>query len=944
MSHIQNNRACSKDGIANMIRILAKQRDGIQICHINAQSLKNKMDEFGFIFQNSGIDIICVSETWFDDCVGDLSISLDDYNVCRADRVAYAGGVAIYVKKGITFTVICKSGDDNFIDDEDILNSSPNLVEYIFIEVISEGRKLLIGSVYRPNKQIPMQRFNKSLERLTICYDDVIIAGDFNSNLLVDNSLYNNMISLGFSSPNTSTPTHFTATNNTLLDLFFVSNTTKILLYDQLSASCFSKHDLIYMSYNFVIHVPEQSITYRDFTNIDYGLLEEEFFKINWNSLFYMISVDDQNLFLENNIRNLFNIVVPLKTKTISPKKKPWFSTLIKEAILRRDIAYGRWKRFKTTHLHEEYKTTRRNANKLIKKAKSDFYAAKFSSAIGSKKTWKTIREIGIGKVTRSEPPIIDANELNDKFVNIPMVVPDISYYQTNNILHHEEFSFNGVSELEVLTSCFSIKSNAVGADEINPKFLKIILPQLLKQITFFFNKIITTSCYPTTWKNAKIIPVPKSTSDYRPIAILPFLSKAFERIIHTQITHFLDTNNLLNDRQSGFRKKNGCITALVDVVEDIRRDIDSGYISFLVLLDHSKAFDTVDYNILCHKLKYLFKFSNNATRLISSYLTNRFQYVDTNTRKSNYLPVMRGVPQGSILGPLLFSLYSNDLPLRLEQCKIRMYADDVQIYIGCNINEIDQCVSTLNQELHRVYLWASANGLGINPKKSKCIVIQKRLYKTNITPVILINNELIEIVNSSKNLGIIINNSLTWSDHINYACGRTFSMLRTLWQTQYCTPIHIRKVLAKTYLIPILLYGCELFANCDRSSMDKMNIVFKSVIRYVYGLNRYSHTASFTNQLYGISFYDLLKTRVLIFIHKIIYTRQPAHLYERLIFSRSTRGRRLICFRHHSLVSEWQFFIYAIRLWNLIPHSSQETSSAQLFKKKLFLIFSISN
>lgn len=933
------NIAYSRDGTANMIKVLAKQRGGIRICHINAQSLRNKMDEFNLIFQDSGMDFICVSETWFDKYVTDLSISLDGYNVCRVDRNSFAGGIAIYVKKGIRFNLIAKSGNNDDQYDYN-LNLGPNLVEYLFIEVASEGRKLLIGSVYRPNKNIPIDCLMTTLELISSSYEEIIIAGDFNCNSLVDSYLTDSMLTIGLFSPNTCFPTHFTATSCTLLDLFFVDNKSKILLYDQLSAPCFSKHDLIFLSYKFELHIPDQLLSYRDFKNIDFVSLQNEFLKIDWHNIYYLVSSDDQLRFLEENINMLYDTFVPLKIKTISYKKKPWFSGSIKDAIARRDFAYNRWKRFKTDQLHEEYRSERNEANKLIKKAKSEFYAAKFSTAIGSRKKWNIIREIGIGKANNQKACNIDPDALNEKFLNLPILDSDLNYYHNFDNSENSRFSFSGVTQNDVLVSCLSIKSNAVGSDGIHPKFLKLLLPQLLPYITLIFNKILTTSNYPSQWKIAKIIPIPKTNNDFRPIAILPFLSKVFERLVHIQICTFLDNNKLLNNCQSGFRKNNSCVTALVDVAEEVRMAVDDKNICFLILLDHSKAFDMVAHHILCYKLHNMFKFSSNATKLISSYLTNRCQFVQTTYGKSNLLPVKTGVPQGSIIGPLLFSLYSNDLPTIFNVCKVRMYADDVQLYTSCHVNDTEQCVETLNQELNRVYLWATANGLEINPNKSKCIIIQKRLSKSLITPIFKINNQPIEIVNSAKNLGIIFNNSLTWSDHINYACGRTFSMLRTLWQSQYCTPINLRILLAKTYLIPILLYGCELFGNCDRNSKDKLNMVFKNIIRYVFGLKRYSHTSAFVNRLYGIGLDDFIKCRVLMFLHKIIYNNKPEHLYQRFIFARSNRGRRLILFRHQSLVSEWQFFIFAPRLWNIIPHSLQCISNAQQFKKYIFEFF----
>lgn len=929
------SRFRSKDGTANMVRILCKQRKGINICHINGQSLSNKIDELRFVFENSNIDLICVSETWFTSEVSDLQISLNGYSVIRTDRDGHAGGVAIYIKNGVQYKKLYNS-------------NTGDKVEYVFAEVKSENRKLLVGTVYRPNRRITTESFLSIVENLTVEYDDAIIAGDFNCNILEDFSLAESMISVGFTPINTTIPTHFTNTSSTLLDIFFVSNYSNVLLYDQLSAPCFSKHDLIFICYDFELNTPNQIITFRDFKSIDYNLLQSEINQIDWSYLYNMVSVDEQMLFFEQNICTIFDTVVPLKTKLISHKTRPWFSNSIKSAIYQRDQAYARWKRFKTTEFHNDYRAARNKTNKIIKNAKSNYYSTKFSNAIGSKRTWQTIREVGIGKSHNDISLVIDADNVNEKFVNIPMVEADLNFYNNLEFPTGNEFNFSYFTQLEVFSSCLAIKSNAIGADNIHPQFLRLILSQVLTHITYIFNNIVTSSCYPSCWKRAKIIPIPKSNSDYRPIAILPFLSKVFEKIIHNQMTFYLNSNNMITNRQSGFRKKHSCITALADVIEDIRMELDEKKVTFLVLLDHSKAFDTVDHNLMCFKLRNIFNFSNTSTRLMSSYLSGRFQYVHTNTSTSKCLSVKRGVPQGSIIGPLLFTLYANDLPKQLNQFKVRMYADDVQLYISCDVKSVGKCIETINQELQIINIWASSNGLSINPQKSKCIVIKKRSTLINEIPNIFLNNKKIQIVESAKNLGIVINNELTWNSHINYACGRTYSMLRSLWRTQHCTPPKIRMLLVKTYLMPTLLYGCELFASCDSLSKNKLNVLFNNIVRYVYALRRYDPSSSttisispFSTQIYGIPFGDMLKSRVLCFLHKIIYTQEPDHLFNRLRFSRSNRGKMINTIQHRSLMSEWQFYVYAVRLWNSLPHKTQLISNAKIFQKNIVISFS---
>lgn len=950
-----STRFGSRESLFNMIRILSKRFSGLNICHINAQSLNNKMDEFRFIFEESGIDVICISETWCVVETPDSFYNLRGYRLFRVDRSTNAGGVAIYVKQSIRCKMICKSEVDE-------------KVEHLVLEMFNNNQKLLLCTVYRPKKDIDLNPLLDKLSSLTLSYSDVIIIGDMNSNILVDKNLMEDMSAIGLIIANSTEPTHFTRTASTLLDLCFVNDHSRLLLYDQLSASLFSKHDLIFITYDYQIEVQSQTISYRDFKNIDNISLETELSTTPWNQVFLMPLVDEQLNFLQQNIYYLYNKYVPIKTKNIR-NEQPWFSTEIKMLIEERNQAYARWKRFKTTNLNETFKASRRKVTSKIKIAKSTFYKEKFKSALDSKKKWKEIRTMGIINDSNKAQDIVDVNKLNSNFANIPKPEANVdlyrnlfSAYTNNNVAANDirnininsntalnynnsfnnnhqvpRFQFIRFTQEDVVEAFLRIKSDSVGYDGVNPKFIKIILPYILPQITHLFNMIITTSNYPSKWKHAKIIPIPKSDNDYRPIAILPYLSKVFERLIHTQMSKYIYDNNLLTDRQSGFRPKHSCISALIDVSEELRRKVDDNMVSFLVLLDHSKAFDTVEHSILCLKLRYMCNFSTTAVNLISTYLGGRSQAVHHGTDISNTCAITRGVPQGSILGPLLYSIYSNDLPSQINYCGIQMYADDVQLYISCEPSNAVDCVRKLNQDLESINKWASANGLCLNAKKSKAMVIGKAFYIPLSLPLIQIDNVTLEVVDTAKNLGMIFNKELNWSNHINAVCGKTYAMLRNLWRTQYFTPLDVRMLLAKTYLLPTLLYGCELFSNCDSSSKQKLNVTFNNITRYVFALKRIDRTSQFSKRIYDISFDNLLKFRTLLFLHKLVYTKQPQYLYAKLSFSRSNRGKRINTIRYRGLISTRHFYITSIRLWNQLPHEIQTISNAMQFKSAIY-------
>ncbi|XP_075155481.1 uncharacterized protein LOC142228843 [Haematobia irritans] len=769
MMNTNSNLRCSKDNIYAMIRILSKRCRGFTVIHINAQSLISKLDEFRFIFCDSGIDAICVSETWFRKEFTDGFLQLDGYSLHRADREKHAGGAAIYIRSNINARIIARS-------------SSGSDMEYLFLDVWNKGQHMLLGTTYRPNRRIDIKPYLDTLRPLSLSYSDIIIAGDFNSDLLVEKTMIDEFNSLGLYSVNDNFPTHFSR-RSTLLDLFLINSPNKFLLYDQLSTALFSKHDVIFLDYDFHLQNCEKTFKYRDFRKVDLRALLAEASGISWDVVYDLYTVDSKVEYLEHNIEYLFNRHVPLRTKTRKPMSQPWMNNDILQLMIRRDSAYRRWKRYRTDRHREIYRELRNQVVSSARMLKSDYYAERFTSAVSSKSRWNEIKKIGLGTTSLDASLPSDLNELNLKFTNIDIPctsVEDYDIYVESNFNDvstylEDSFEFYEMTQNEVFQAVNSVRSTSSGPDDVNPKFLRMIIPGILPFVTHLFNYILMTSIFPSSWKRARIVPIPKQGGEYRPIAILSVLSKVFEKLLHEQINAFVIQNNLLTDRQSGFRAGRSCVSVLLDVAENIRSIIDRNDLCFLVLLDHSKAFDTVSHDILIRKLRRCFGFGEFSTKLMKSYLSSRMQSVSVDGLSSELLTISRGVPQGSVLGPLLFSLYINDIVNVPIGCDIQIYADDVQLSFSSPICNLNSCVEDINRNLKLISNWAKANGLKLNPKKTKCIAISRRgIDLENITPI-RVDDENVEYVTHSRNLGVIFDNRLSWNRHIDATVGSIY-------------------------------------------------------------------------------------------------------------------------------------------------------------------------
>ena len=379
---------------------------------------------------------------------------------------------------------------------------------------------------------------------------------------------------------------------------------------------------------------------------------------------------------------------------------------------------------------------------------------------------------------------------------------------------------------MSVLQELSKLRTNkATGLDGISAKLLRdsayIIAPYLTK----IFNLSLRCGSFPDIWKKGRVTPIfksgdPTSSNNYRPITILPTLSKLLERIVHHQVYNYLQEHKLLASQQFGFRSKLSTTIALAHFTEQILDNLDHRKITGAVSIDLRKAFDTVDHTILLEKLKTI-GFTSSVLDWFCSYLSNRTQVTVINSSMSQPKPVTVGVPQGSILGPLLFLIYINDLPECLTHCKSILYADDTLLYYSAE--SISDLQSKLNSDLRSLSGYLNNNLLTLNHDKTKFIIFAGRQRLRSISNInISICNRTIKQNQSLKYLGITITEDLTWHEHIEKLVGKINQRLGLLRRVKSFLPLDARQIFYTSTILPLFDYADVIWG--DKNNSELMN------------------------------------------------------------------------------------------------------------------------
>ena len=392
-------------------------------------------------------------------------------------------------------------------------------------------------------------------------------------------------------------------------------------------------------------------------------------------------------------------------------------------------------------------------------------------------------------------------------------------------------------------------------------------------------NQSLVTGIFPDELKIAKVKPLHKKgdkscLNNYRPISLLPTISKVFERVMHSQIYEYFNTNNLLSEQQYGFRSQHSTELAAIKLVDSIISNLDDKRTiktPISLFLDLSKAFDTLNFSILLNKLEY-YGIVGVSLNLIKSYLTNRYQYVKYENQASDLVEIKTGIPQGSILGPLFFSIYINDLVNSSTKFTYLMYADDTTISFNLEDFPVINKEESINNELEKLNIWLKLNKLTLNVAKTKSMIFRKRRH---ITPVNLsINGQPIDSVSQFCFLGIMLDEKLTWKNHTDMVMNKLSRINGVLHRLKYIYPENILLTIYNSLFLPHINYGSLVWG----TTIDRLQRQQKKAIRSVTRSKFISHTEPLMKELNLLKVKDLFSLKILKFLHKLAHDLLPPY------------------------------------------------------------------
>ena len=923
----------------------------LSIVHYNVQSIFQKLDVLHA--ELNDFDILCFSETWLNASTDTEDLLLQSFNRPeRKDRAGDThGGVMLYVKEGLHY----KRRDDLEIQN----------IESIWIEVANSHKRILVGLFYRPPNSTS-QLFSNIEDSIGLAVDtginDIILTGDFNLNLNSNTSLRKiESICSQFSLyQSINEPTHFTEHSSSVIDLLFMSNKESLIV---------SGVGEPFLQQNIRYHCPIYAIIkfskpkYKSFERHiwyydrgDYNALRNKARRVDWNSL-----QDNDIDVYANNVSNQVSVLakecIPNKIIRIKPQEPPWITSLIKQFIRKRKRSYKKAKRTNNCTDWAKFKTLRNKTTQMIRDSKEALYekiTAKLTSkTLSTKDWWSTLKSFITPNCKSSLPPMEHNNKLysdehdkanilnnyfqsqsflNDKDVHLPAILPTSVTSDLNSIILTTD-------EVESVLKILPV-GKATGPNGLSNRILRELSQELSTPYCSLYNQSLRTGLVPSSYKEANVCPVPKKgdlsvVSNHRPISLLNSEDKVLERLVFKHFYNHLRDNNILSSLQSGFIPGDSTINQLTYLYNVFCQALDEGKEVRAVFCDISKAFDRVWHDGLILKLQAA-GVTGEVLAWFKSYLNNRRQRVVIPGATSDWTFICAGVPQGSILGPLLFLVYINDIVTDIGS-NIRLFADDTSLYII--VDDPISAAGCINIDLQKISRWAATWLVSFNPSKTEALLVSRRLFR-NRHPPIYMQNQLITEVDTHKHLGIHFSSDGTWHHHIRYITEKAWTRINIMRKLKFKLDRKSLETIYLTFIRPILEYGDVLWDNCSQYEKNELEKIQNEAARIATGATKIVSLNALYNEIQWENLEERRKKHKLTLFYKMKSNLCPNYLSSlvpQTVQHRSRYNLRnsndLDPINARTTLYYNSFLPSSIRAWNDLSEAAIQTESVNAFK-----------
>ena len=948
----------------------------LRVLNVNCQSVCPKKGEFQNLINNTSPHIVVATETWLtegdhkDGEIGEVNKFSSDYNIYRKDRKDGYGGVFVAVTKDLI--------SERAVELE-------TEAEMVWVRINMAGSKsLYVSSCYRPQEgdELGHEQFKASVDRLSGYPNAHIwIAGDLNfpgidwetkglkptcRHPRLHQDMLDYLDGLGLEQV-VKEPTRGLNT----LDLFITNNST--LVNEVQVIPGISDHQAV---------LADCDLT--PITNKQPKRKIPLYSKTDWESLKAHVkafgdtldrTADTNTLWLSFKAMLESGIAKYVPHRNAKRKDSmPWITSTIKRLMGKRDKLYAKYKHSGLDKHHRAFKSMKTEVQKQLRQAYWSYVQDLVTpdpsdQSKGNKKFWTFFKHCK--QDSTGVAPLIDENGklendaegkaeiLNKQFTSVFSKLSPLSLAQSSAQVLRRNFtkmapSSGGQEYVSPHSSMpdFNITVNGVtkllknlkphkaaGPDSIRPLILKELHLEISPILTLIFQRSLDTGEVPDEWRQANVAPIYKKgpkqiPANYRPVSLTCICSKLMEHILSSNFMRHLEANNILYGKQHGFRAKRSCETQLLELVEDLHRNIQAGQQTDLIVMDFAKAFDKVSHARLLHKLEW-YGVRGKANRWVQNFLTDRKQQVVIDGQCSKESWVTSGVPQGSVLGPILFLIYINDLPSCVHS-QVRLFADDTILYRNIR-NSQDEC--TLQRDLKSLEDWEQKWLMEFHP--GKCQVIRVTRSRSPITTKYFLHNQQLEVVSSTKYLGLTITNDLSWNKHISNVASKANRTLGLVKRNLKISSPSIKEQAYNALVRPLTEYSAAVWDPYTQCNIHSLEMVQRRAARWT--LNRYHNTSSVSDMLDHLNWPTLQYRRSdarLCLMYKMVYNLVAVDINEYvtpvLRATRHSHPHSFIQIRSRSESYRMSFFPRTVVEWNLLPVDVVLAPSLEAFKGRL--------